>query len=135
VDHLLEALDRTLNLQQALWSVPLCLSLHNLEEALGIGKLVPLLRQMLPWFRLSTRQFLWLLALVTLAVWAIAVLAAPPERLAILVGVQAALLVNALVPHIVLSMRLRRYTPGGATAVLLNLPVSLYLLHRLLSAT
>lgn len=32
------ALDRTLSLQQALWSVPLCLTVHHLEEALGVRK-------------------------------------------------------------------------------------------------
>ena len=32
------ALDGTPSLQEALWSVPLCLAVHNLEEALGVRK-------------------------------------------------------------------------------------------------
>jgi Protein of unknown function with HXXEE motif len=135
VEHILADLDKTLSVQQALWSVPLCLTLHNVEEALGVQKLVPLLRQMLPWFRLSARQFFWLLVLVTLAVWAIAVFAAPTDRLVILLGIQAVLFQNVFVPHFLLSARLRRYTPGVATAVLLILPASFYLLHRISSAS
>ena len=37
-DHLVTALDRTLSQQQVLWSVPLCLTVHYLEEALGARK-------------------------------------------------------------------------------------------------
>jgi hypothetical protein len=38
-------------------------------------------------------------------------------------GYMAAVLANVLIPHIALTVALRSYMPGVATAVLLNLPV------------
>jgi hypothetical protein len=40
------------------------------------------------------------------------------------------MLLNVLFPHVVASLVLRRYMPGTATAVLLNLPVTIGLLGR-----
>src|SRR5689334_19400119 len=51
-------LDALLPLQQTLWGVPLCLTLHNAEEALGVSPLVAQLRRLFPWFIWSARQFL-----------------------------------------------------------------------------
>lgn len=49
---------------------------------------------------------------------------------AALVCVQVGLFLNALVPHLLLSLWSRRYTPGVATALLLNVPFTPYLLYR-----
>lgn len=116
-----------LSTQLLLWGVPVCLTLHNLEEGLGVAELVPLLRGMFPWFRLTARAFLLALVALTAIVWMLALLLPAPERSAMLLGVQAVLLFNAFVPHVWLSLRLRRYTPGVATAVLLVVPYSIYL--------
>jgi hypothetical protein len=43
-------LNGILSLQQALWGVPLCLTIHNAEEALGVSDLVAQLRRLFPWF-------------------------------------------------------------------------------------
>jgi hypothetical protein len=45
-------------------------------------------------------------------------------------GYALAMLLNVLFPHVVASLALRRYMPGTATAVLLNLPVTIGLLLR-----
>jgi hypothetical protein len=70
---------------------------------------------------------------VTLLVWGIAFLTAAPDRSALLIGVQVILCFNIFVPHLLLTLRLRRYTPGVATATLLILPYSLYLFWSLIS--
>src|SRR5690242_5214093 len=63
------SLDGLLPLQLTLWGVPLCLTLHNTEEALGVSPLVAQLRRLFPWFMWSARQFLGALVVVTLLVW------------------------------------------------------------------
>jgi hypothetical protein len=37
---------------------------------------------------------------------------------------------NAVVPHLAVTLALRRYMPGTATGLLLNLPLGAYLLHE-----
>jgi hypothetical protein len=49
----------------------------------------------------------------------------------VLLGLQLALAVNAFVPHLLLLAVRPRYSPGLLSAVLLNLPVSAYLLLRI----
>lgn len=48
-------------------------------------------------------------------------------------GYVFAMVANALVPHLVATLALRKYMPGTATGLLLNVPVGLYLLHEALS--
>lgn len=131
---LIRYLDRTLSFRRLLWGVPLCVAAHNLEEARRVGEFAGLTRRVNPWITLGERQFLVLAALMTLAVVALASRAAAgDERCAtLLLWVQAGLFVNAFVPHLLLSVRLRRYTPGVATAALLNIPFAFYLFHRTL---
>ncbi|MDP9383569.1 MAG: HXXEE domain-containing protein, partial [Chloroflexota bacterium] len=134
---------RTLSFEQLLWGVPLCMSAHNAEEALGIRELLTLVERLPPRvgtplrrfaFAGSPRRFLALAAPLTLATWLLAALAVreePPGLLgAALVCVQVGLFLNALVPHLLLSLWSRRYTPGVATALLLNVPFTPYLLYR-----
>jgi Protein of unknown function with HXXEE motif len=87
---------------------------------------------------LSRRWFLVLLVLITLKLWTLAALAArgeaPGGLRGVLVCIQAGFGANAIAPHVYLLLRLRRYTPEVATAGLLNLLFSLYLLFRALDA-
>src|SRR5262245_26342307 len=84
----LHRLDAWLPLQQALWGVPLGLTLHNAEEAFGVSPLVAQLRRLFPWFRWSARQFLGTLVVVTLLVWGLAFLLDGASRIILLVSVQ-----------------------------------------------
>lgn len=43
-------------------------------------------------------------------------------------GYALAMLLNVLLPHLLATVAMRRYMPGTATAVLLNLPVTIYVL-------
>lgn len=140
-------LDQGPGLRPLLWGVPLCMTAHNAEEALGIGELIGPVERFPPRlagvrrfvFLGGPRRFLIAAALLTLGTWAVAALATRGEAYdpllgGILVAVQAGLLLNALVPHLLLSVWMRRYTPGVATALLLNVPFGIYLLHRALDA-
>lgn len=48
----------------------------------------------------------------------------------LMAGYVLAMVLNALVPHLVVSVFLRRYMPGTATALLLNLPLGAWYLQR-----
>jgi hypothetical protein len=113
------------------------MTVHNLEEALGIDRFRRDLAQLQPWFVLPRRTFLAPLALLALATWAVAVVAADQGGRGpwtdTLIGFQAGLLVNALVPHLVLLVRLRRYSPGVGSALLRNVPFVVALLAARLS--
>ena len=117
-----------------LWGVPICMTVHNLEEALSARRFLDDTAGLRPGFRLSRPGFLAVLAILSLTTWGVAAEAAregPKSTWAdVLVVVQAGLLLNALVPHLALSLRRRRYVPGLATALLLNVPFAAYLLWR-----
>lgn len=132
MSSLIRSLDQTLSFQRLLWGVPLCLAVHNVEEARRVGEFVGLTRRINPWITLEERQFLALATSMTLAAVVLASRAAADDERSttLLLWVQAGLFVNAFVPHLLLSVRLRRYTPGVATALLLNIPFTLYLFHR-----
>jgi hypothetical protein len=121
-------------LTQLFWLVPLLFALHNTEEAPRMATWsrevdVPLLP------RVSTFQFTVAVALLTLLVLLLTVIAvrilSPWPGIALMVGVQAIIFVNAC-SHIGASIRYRRYSPGLVTAALINIPFSLYLFYRAL---
>lgn len=45
------------------------------------------------------------------------------------------MVVNVLIPHLVSSIKLKRYCPGTLTGILLNLPIGLYLLITKINST
>ena len=109
---------------------------HKLEEALWLA----------PWarshlrlpFRPSRRIYAVLTSLVSLAVWisVLAVCLCPrcrPAQIA-LAGFAVAMAVNALLPHLLLSLARRSLSPGTLTGLLLNLPLGIALLRAQLSA-
>ena len=48
----------------------------------------------------------------------------------LMAGYVLAMLLNVFIPHVLASVAMRRYMPGTATAVLLNLPLGLFYLRR-----
>jgi hypothetical protein len=116
------------------WVVPLFV-LHNAEEALAIrpflavhGDAVPTLLGV-P----SASRFQVALALVTALALLVPPLvrltAGPLARMAVLLALQAVMLLNVL-SHLGIAWWARGYAPGLATAIALELPFSLYLFHR-----
>jgi hypothetical protein len=118
-----------------LWLVPICMTVHNTEEALGASRFLADLRALFPWAPPArTRVFVAALVLLTASTWAVAGLAAHERGdlwPGVLFGLQMALAANAFVPHLMLLAVVRRYSPGLLTAALLNLPIGAYLLFRL----
>ncbi len=122
-----------------LWLVPLLLLVHNAEEALTIGPVLPLVNARLAVTlpgqppTVSYPEFLTALALVTGLPFLVAAagnLRRPGSRAGyVLLIVQATLLLNVM-SHVAAAALVRRYAPGLATAVLVNLPFSLVLLSQ-----
>jgi hypothetical protein len=101
---------------------------HNLEEALFLPA----------WSKAAARfhapvgafEFRFAVAALTLAAYACAAMAAAGSTLGVYLvcGYALAMAANAFVPHLAATVALRRYAPGTATGVLLNLPIGVGLI-------
>ncbi len=128
------------NSPRLLWLVPILLALHNAEEAIFFPRYLPFVLARLPtgWQAVAgpvTSGQVWIaLALVTATAFLVAVWVErhPASALGrwILLLFQATLLINALWHVAAAVVLFGGYAPGLATALLLNLPFSIYLLHR-----
>lgn len=104
---------------------------HNAEETYSICHYAPV--NPFPAIQtLSCLQFLVAVSVISAAgviLFSLAVLSSKQQKyLLISTGLSAALLLNAIVPHIVTGLLTLKYTPGLFTAVFLILPLSLILL-------
>lgn len=118
-----------------LWLVPLLLTLHNLEEAVFMKGFLGRFAARVPILPAVTYgQFLLALGLVTLAPWAFAA-SGPLERRSraflLVLGTQMVVLVN-VVAHLATALWVRGYAPGLVTALLVNLPFSVFLFRHAL---
>lgn len=116
-----------------LWLVPIFLTIHNMEEAPFMENWYKRLPVKLP-LTVTTRQFVIAVTFITIAGFMITYLGveymANQTGFLLILGMQAILLFNAFVPHIVTTIRFRMYSPGVVTAVLIMLPFSFYLFRR-----
>ena len=124
----------------ALWLVPALVAVHNTEEALTFGRYLPLVRERAPAVartiaeRVTYPQLLAALAGATVVpllvvLWA---QARPASRAALwsALALQAVMALN-VASHVAASLFVMRgYSPGVATALLFNLPFSVYLFRR-----
>ena len=80
----------------------------------------------------SARQFRFAVLVLTLLAWVIVGWSALGSSFAgyLVSGYALAMLVNVVFPHLAATFAMRRYAPGTATAVLLNLPVTALLLQQ-----
>jgi hypothetical protein len=112
------------NFRNLQWLFPTVIAFHNLEEAIWLPG----------WWR---RTGLWhepfrpgvfrfAAAVLTALAFAISWLSAASGKQTVwtylVFGSMVAMLANALVPHVAVSLARRSYMPGVVTAVLLNLP-------------
>ena len=123
----------SLSFDRLLWLVPVFLALHNLEEAPFMerwSKRLPL--KIHP--NVTTRQFSIAVTFLTIAGFLIAYFEINYWHYStgylLILGIQAILLFNAFIPHIISTLAFRMYSPGVVTAVLLTLPFSYYLFRR-----
>ncbi len=106
-------------------------TLHNLEEAFFLPN----------WLRAHGRvrfrpnpTAYWIgTSFLTVLAWIAAAGAAqtPPWRPfpLLLSGFALGVAINAIVPHLAMTLMRRSYMPGTATALLLNLPLAVFLIH------
>ena len=118
------------NLVDLSWSFTAAVILHNVEEALFLPSWSEQARR---WYSpVSKGAFRFAAAVVSLA-FVILTLAASLETAStpvryLFAGYVVAMLVNAAIPHLVVTVALRRYMPGTITAWLLVVPMGcLYL--------
>jgi len=130
-------------LKKILWFIPALLPVHNLEEALTMPVWVEenlwKVREVIPLFnhlQFSTPQLYLSLVLVTVVPFMVSFFCLRGElterKVNILLTLQTIIFWNALVPHVSGVILLHMYNPGTISAVLINLPFSLYLLRYLL---
>lgn len=124
-----------LTFQQLLWFIPLLFALHNLEEAPFMEHWLK--RIALP-FRpqMSSSEFTIAVLFLTLGVALLTAITAlnPLTQASVfmMVLIQAIMLVNAIVPHLAATLWYRLYSPGVLTGVILQIPFSIYLFHRVM---
>lgn len=124
--------DKAVLRRRGLWLVPLALLFHNLEEALAIPAALPRLQA--AWSEGSGRtlplpsaaQYQRALVLLTIAGFALLLLARVRDRWSYaLVVVQAVMTLNVLT-HLAGALLVGGYVPGVATAVLVEAPTSAF---------
>ena len=116
------------------------LALHDLEEGLAYALLHEQTAAMLDvyritWWRPEPAVFALLLTAVTLSVGAMAGWAATGAttggKVLTLRAIAVVLLVNVPLPHVLAAWTFGGYAPGVASAVLVNLPISIWALWTL----
>lgn len=120
-----------------LWLIPILLAVHNVEEALFIGRWLE--NTKLP-IRLPIRTSQFAAATIILIIggFVITFFAVTESQSGFwfyaVVAIQAIMFINAFLPHIAATLWFRKYQPGVATAVLFNIPFSLYFFQRVISS-
>ncbi len=113
------------------WLFALAATLHNLEEAVWLPRWS---QQGGRWrIRVDAFEFRFAVLVLTVLAYGVAWLAAMggPESIGAyaLAGYALAMLLNVFFPHLWVTLASRRYAPGTATALLLNLPACSLLLY------
>jgi Protein of unknown function with HXXEE motif len=114
------------------WLFALAITLHNIEEAI----LLPAWSKTAgKWHHpVGAREFRFAVIVLTVLAYFAAGLATVYGKESVgsylLAGYALAMLLNVLFPHVIATVVMRRYAPGTLSALLLNLPVTLLLLHR-----
>lgn len=132
----------TASRSRVLWLVPILMAAHNAEEALFFPRYLPLVLARLPegWRSvvapISLAQMWTVLVLVTLIPFVLAIWATlRPQDTApvwLLLLIQGALLLNVFWHVSIAIFVFHGYAPGLVTAVLFNLPGSVYVFRQAL---
>lgn len=107
------------------WLFTLAFTVHNIEEGLFLPAYAADESRIAG--RITPFALRFALVVLTAGMFMIAAFAAAGVHSAIelLAAVAAVMVVNALVPHLTLTVAFRRYAPGTGTAVFLVVPLSL----------
>ncbi len=120
-------------LKKTIQALPFAFLLHNLEEAFGMGKWTKTMPSL--WQNpVGTWQFAIAVALFTVLgfvlVFARKMYRTERRYALVMAGFAGMLFLNVFVPHLIFSLIFQKPAPGVFTAVLLNLPLSAWVLWR-----
>jgi Protein of unknown function with HXXEE motif len=115
---------------QSGWLFAIVIAAHNLEEAVWLPDWSLTAGR---WHHaVGNTEFRFAVIVLTLlaaiAAWLAKVQGRESFGAYLVAGYALAMLLNALLPHLLATVAMRRYMAGTATAVLLNLPVTIYVL-------
>jgi hypothetical protein len=125
------ALDR-LSFETAQWAFPLVVTLHNLEEAVWLPRFWQNRSWHLP---ITAREFRIVTALVAILAYFLTYLSVRNGKKSIgayMVATFSAIMLLNAIWHVIATVYVQTYAPGVVTAVLLILPVTVYVLKRAL---
>ena len=113
-----------MNFQSLQWLFPIVVTLHNAEEAIWFPEWTQRVRR---WpAPVTPGVFRFAVTVFTILAFAVTWLSARSGRQTVWTylafGYMVGVLANALIPHIAVTVAMRSYMPGVATAVALNLP-------------
>lgn len=116
------------------WLFALAFTVHNIEEGLFLPAYTAEGSRLAG--RVTPFAFRFALVVLTIAVYGVVPFAAAGSQVAIelLAGFAAVMVVNALVPHLTMTLIFRRYAPGTGTAICLVVPLSLIVIANDLAA-
>lgn len=115
-----------------IWLFAIAITIHNLEEAIWLPT----------WSKSAGRWhhpvesdvFRFAVFVLTLFAYLTAFLASVGGRESpgayLVTGYALAMLLNVVFPHLIAAVALRRYAPGLVTALLLNFPITFFLLRQ-----
>ena len=122
------------SLNKVIAILPFGFMLHNIKEAIFIEDWIRKSPLSIRYF-VSTKQFVIAVTLFTaLGFFAVFVksMYKNEERFLILVtGFSGMLLLNVFFPHLIAALALSMYVPGVITALLINLPLTVYILWHI----
>jgi hypothetical protein len=113
------------------WLFVLALTVHNIEEAIYLPAWSKHAER---WHRpVNAAEFRFAVTVITVAAYVLSGLVTIMGKQSVpaylMAGVAFTMLLNIVIPHGAATLLLRRYAPGLATALLLNLPASAALLY------
>ncbi len=116
------------------WLFALAVTVHNLEEGLFLPAYAGATSRLSG--RVTPFAFRFALVVLTAVAYVVVALAVTGNLHAaeLLSGFAVVMIVNALVPHLALTMAFRRYAPGTGTALCVVLPLSLLVIVNGLAA-
>ena len=129
-------IERKLN--SAINILPFAFLLHNIEEAILMEHWIKKSPIKIS-FSITTNQFLVAVALFTvmgfIVVFAKKAYKNEVQFFILIAGFSGVLLLNVFFPHLVAAVVFRMYVPGLITAILINLPLTIYILWYIYKAS
>ena len=116
------------------WLFALAITVHNIEEGLFLPAYAGNTSRLSG--RVTPFAFRFALVVLTAAAYVVVAFAVAGSHHAaqLLAGIAVVMIVNAVVPHLALTVAFRRYAPGTGTALCVMLPLSLLVVANGLAA-